>query len=285
MRKIIFTIAMLSILAAPAFAQQDPDDPGMQDSLIFWCPNDHVDSLNSYQFRFLNIYAVTDDSVMYVHLPLELNAPGGGIIVANVEFLPPFNCDDGYDTVIVNQGCISTMGIADGSVECPPLFTDSLRQLIAIARIIIAPNTPSQLVVFDTCYDDRNGSVAFSDELGEIEITPAIQRAYLSIGSVGIGTYEPIPDALSISQNYPNPFNAATTIEFSLPSELNVELVIYDILGRNVRTLVSGRLEAGAHDVTWDSVDNTGEGTPSGVYFYILRAGDQVMTKKMILIK
>jgi hypothetical protein len=177
------------------------------------------------------------------------------------------------------------MGIADGSVECPPLFTDSLRQLIAIARIIIAPNTPSQLVVFDTCYDDRNGSVAFSDELGEIEITPGIQRGFLSIGSVGIDDKGPVPKIFNLTQNYPNPFNAATTIEFSLPSESNVELVIYDILGRNVRTLVSGWLEGGTHTVTWESADNAGEGRPSGVYFYALRAGDQVMIKKMSLIK
>lgn len=99
-----------------------------------------------------------------------------------------------------------------------------------------------------------------------------------------------IPKVFSLKQNYPNPFssgatslalgggNSATTIEFSLPSAVEVSLKIYNALGQEVASPVNRRLLAGTYAVTWEAGK-----LPSGVYIYQLRAGNQVATKKMIL--
>ena len=90
----------------------------------------------------------------------------------------------------------------------------------------------------------------------------------------------PVPADFSLHQNYPNPFNPTTTIGFSIPSEDFVLLEIFDVLGREVRTLLKQKMAAGEHTVQFES-----ENLNSGVYFYRLNAGNAVRMKKMILTK
>ena len=94
-----------------------------------------------------------------------------------------------------------------------------------------------------------------------------------------------VPTSYELSQNYPNPFNPSTTIKFSLETRGFVELSVYNILGRKVKTLVSTEMDAGPHDVLWDGTDNSGDMASSGIYFYKLEAGDFVKTKKMLMLK
>lgn len=102
---------------------------------------------------------------------------------------------------------------------------------------------------------------------------------------VAIPTAETLPAGYVLEQNYPNPFNPETRIEFALPSSGNVRLIVYNLLGREVRTLVSTVLAAGQHTINWDSRDDAGQAVASGVYFYRLEAGDHTMTRKMMLLK
>jgi len=88
------------------------------------------------------------------------------------------------------------------------------------------------------------------------------------------------PFSYRLLENYPNPFNPTTQISYSLAKASNVTLTIYDILGREVATLVNGKNEPGEHSVSWNALN-----VPSGVYFYRIVAGDFVQTKKMILLK
>ncbi len=102
-----------------------------------------------------------------------------------------------------------------------------------------------------------------------------------------------IPKRFGLSQNYPNPFNPTTAMSFQLPAPTGVEgsamtfvsLKVYDILGREVRTLVDGIGQAGAYSVQWDGKNERGEAVTSGIYLYQLHAGNIVMTRKMLLIK
>ena len=89
-----------------------------------------------------------------------------------------------------------------------------------------------------------------------------------------------VPDRMIIHQNYPNPFNPTTTFEFDLPKTSEVSLRIYNILGEEVKTLVSDRLAAGTYSHEWDASN-----LASGVYLYRLQAGDYVETRKMVLMK
>ncbi|MCF8242720.1 MAG: T9SS type A sorting domain-containing protein [Melioribacteraceae bacterium] len=86
-------------------------------------------------------------------------------------------------------------------------------------------------------------------------------------------------------QNYPNPFNPTTTINFSLPSKEIVKLQIYDMLGREVNTLLNNEFESGEHNIVWDGTDNAGNKLSSGVYLYRLTAGNFIKSHKMIYLK
>jgi hypothetical protein len=89
-----------------------------------------------------------------------------------------------------------------------------------------------------------------------------------------------IPSSFSLSQNYPNPFNPITSIRFDLPKISHTKLIVYNILGKEVTTLVNEKLNAGSYQVSWD-----GRNYPSGVYFYKLITDEFVGTKKMVLLK
>ena len=89
-----------------------------------------------------------------------------------------------------------------------------------------------------------------------------------------------LPQEVALRQNYPNPFNPATQITYELPQQTEVHLVVYDMLGREVATLVEGAVEAGVHSVNFD-----GANLSSGVYIYRLQAGNTVRSRKLTLIK
>ena len=89
-----------------------------------------------------------------------------------------------------------------------------------------------------------------------------------------------LPLTFNLSQNYPNPFNPSTNIKYSLPSSSNVVLKIYDVSGKEVKTLISSEQPAGVHNYSFNASD-----LASGIYFYSLRAGKYTQTRKMILMK
>jgi hypothetical protein len=98
----------------------------------------------------------------------------------------------------------------------------------------------------------------------------------------------PIPEDHNIlNQNYPNPFNNKTIVEYYLQgiSEREIEIGIYNILGQKVRTLYKGIQSGGSHSIYWDGRDDYDNDVPSGIYFYQLKSGDQVISKKMLYLK
>lgn len=100
-----------------------------------------------------------------------------------------------------------------------------------------------------------------------------------------IDDFVPLPSRFQVRQNYPNPFNPTTRIEFSLPERARVTVNVYNILGQKVRQLVDRTLPGGEHFTTWDGTDQNNQRVASGLYFYRVRAGDSVDSKKMILLK
>ena len=100
------------------------------------------------------------------------------------------------------------------------------------------------------------------------------------------GVTTDVPLEFALSQNYPNPFNPTTTIEFSLARTVPVDLKIYDMLGREVVTLLQNNsVNPGRFLIRWDGRNRLGQSVATGVYFYRLVAGDFVQTKKMLLMK
>ncbi len=121
------------------------------------------------------------------------------------------------------------------------------------------------------------GSKATRMDLQNVQVTLA---APPKITGVEVPPNDNMPTTYSLSQNYPNPFNPSTTINFALPKSGNVTLNVYDVLGRLVKTLVSGDLNAGYHTINFNA-DNLA----SGVYFYRIKAGSFVSVKKLMLLK
>ena len=105
----------------------------------------------------------------------------------------------------------------------------------------------------------------------------------VAAGGTGIAIVR--SDKLVLYQNCPNPFNPNTTISFTLPEKTRAELSVYDVDGKLVAVLVNDALDKGFKEVTWDGKDYHGIPVSSGVYFYRLKAGKQVLTRKMVVLK
>jgi hypothetical protein len=94
-----------------------------------------------------------------------------------------------------------------------------------------------------------------------------------------------MPKTIELGQNYPNPFNPNTTITFSLPESMDIELEIFNLQGQKVKSLAKGIHSAGPHQVSWDGRDENGNRVASGVYIYQLLSGNQRIAKKMNFLK
>ena len=97
--------------------------------------------------------------------------------------------------------------------------------------------------------------------------------------------YISVPGEFALHQNYPNPFNPVTTINYDLAKDGHVSIVVYDLLGREVKTLVNKVQNAGYASIRWDGTDNLGKTLASGMYFYQMYTGDFILVRKMVLLK
>ena len=109
--------------------------------------------------------------------------------------------------------------------------------------------------------------------------------APLTSGSITVYNQAAIPTEFTLSQNYPNPFNPNTTIEFSVPADVNITLNVFDIMGRQVTSLINGQVTSGYHQVVWDGMDSNGTPVSAGMYIYALQGEGVSMTRKMVMIK
>ncbi|MDC0164793.1 tandem-95 repeat protein [bacterium] len=104
-------------------------------------------------------------------------------------------------------------------------------------------------------------------------------RPVLSVGEASI------PEVFALHQNYPNPFNPTTTINYDIPESQIVSIMIYDVMGREVRTLINEFQELGYKAIRWDATDNLGRSVSAGMYIYTIQAGDFRQVRKMVLLK
>ena len=106
----------------------------------------------------------------------------------------------------------------------------------------------------------------------------------LTNGELGLGK-NTLPSSFVLDQNYPNPFNPETKITFTLPEDSNTSLVVYDLLGTEIKTLINNVRQAGAHTISWNGADNEGNLVSGGVYLYRIKSGKFTLTKKMLFLK
>ncbi len=162
------------------------------------------------------------------------------------------------------------------------------------------------LTVVDSAFDSLGGIWNIVN-VGNIDSDPALEILYTSSTPFGGSLFVPdttgpivvvdmvgtaigdqrgfLASGYQLDQNYPNPFNPTTTIPFNLQKAGQVQLIVYDILGNKVRTLVNGNMAAGLHTVTWNGLNNAGQAVASGMYIYKLVTNGISISKKMQLLR
>jgi hypothetical protein len=169
----------------------------------------------------------------------------------------------------------------NGKVET---FTSNHGQLAGIIdQISGLPTTKSQDVVWYVEATDGLYVTESTPPNNDPQSRPGYRLKLTKDGILGIG--DVAPAAFALSQNYPNPFNPSTMISYALPKSTQVSVVVYDLLGNKVKTLVNESADAGSYDVVWNATNDLGVQVPSGNYILKMVAGDFTQTRKMTLLK
>ena len=131
-----------------------------------------------------------------------------------------------------------------------------------------------------TVYMEHISPLSFINDNGPSNLNPIIYKTFTKTVTTGVEDNKNVVNSFSLEQNYPNPFNPSTSIKFTLAEQGNVSLVVYDMLGREVATLLNGVQTAGDHQVTFNASK-----LASGMYVYTIKAGNFTASKKMLLMK
>jgi len=146
----------------------------------------------------------------------------------------------------------------------------------------------SGTMVFSVSFDAQDEDVSYgrypdgSDTWQQMNPTPGSTNTNLLSND---NSFYSAPEYFSLGQNYPNPFNPQTQFHYDLPKSGNIHLGIYDVLGKEVYTLINGYQRAGKHNVLWTGINNKGLQVQSGIYFYRLTTDSEITTKKMVYTK
>ncbi len=245
-------------------------------------------------------------AVKYESNPYWGWAIGASYITPESCNLGDLNCDGNYNVldIVTLANCIlagSCYGRVDDASEAALIKKDNLVSIEANGFIGGVQMTLSHGSDFSIEMTDR---ALFADYLTTgnetrlLVITPESEELFSYNGEFEIteiivanSQYEvsvvdmPIATSFRLSDAYPNPFNPETRIRFQLAENSNVRLMIYDVLGRKVRTLVSDRMDAGNHVINWDGLNDAGTDVASGMYVYRIKAGDFIAHRKMLLVR
>lgn len=210
-----------------------------------------------------------------------------------VEAIVPGDYDnDGLDTMTVNY-------VSNGSQK---LFYLPFPPIQRLLYILFEDDTVS---MDHYCFDLEDGWVSFGTvpwsgvtismtAVVSYDLDFAVSNWDPTVGnyvfvnrssSIDVEDVSILSDEFQLSQNYPNPFNQVTTIQYDLPERVHVALTIYDILGREIRTLVNTLQEPGHRSIVWDTTNNFGQSASAGVYLYRIEAGEFVQIKKLLLLR
>jgi len=222
------------------------------------------------------------DLLLRAYITESTATPPGPIIELSADtvyFPDTYFGETSYYTLTISNG---------GSENNLQINTMSLQQSVDVFALpplsyplVIGPLSSEDIELsfspIETDDQDFSGMLGILHNAGPTTLVP-IYGTGLTLSAFQRG--DETPGAYVLLQNHPNPFNPTTSIGFALPNAQEVELVVYNVMGEAVATLVDGEMGAGYH-----FVDFTGENLTSGIYFYRLTAGDYTEMKKMILMK
>jgi hypothetical protein len=196
--------------------------------------------------------------------------PISGELWASVR--PILGAKDNIFKLNISTGSSKLVGSTGFKVPTKDITFDSKGRLFGV---IDSGSTQSYLVSIDT--STAAGKVIGGMNIPNVETIDLVSNAATAV-EPATGTQ--IPERFMLGQNYPNPFNSITNYELGITNEEHIDLKVYDVLGREVATLVSDLLKPGVYRVRWDA-----SGFASGIYFSTLTAGGVQITRRMILMK
>ena len=161
-------------------------------------------------------------------------------------------------------------------------FADNMKVAENSGTIEIMNNSEQLVIAYDI--KDNGYWILAGDEEYRLSGSGEI-IVYGDVTRFTLNKVTEIPLAYSVSQNYPNPFNPTTTIRYELPEHSNVSIMIYDLMGRSVTTLVNDVEVPGYKSVVWDGTDSFGKPVSAGLYLYQIKAGNFTRVRKMALLK
>jgi len=172
-------------------------------------------------------------------------------------------------------------------------FDDHYTEVIEVAFLRwdeIVADTPQMFSIMCNDPDEDHTVEALEWGRGIFAKTGPVEYASIvysseSVPSVLVATDPVVVSDYVLHQNYPNPFNPSTRISFTLPQNAHVSLVVYNMLGQRVKTLMDQSLSMGVHQAVWDGTNDSGEAVTNGLYFYSLRSELGVETRKMMFMK
>ncbi|MBI1807082.1 MAG: T9SS type A sorting domain-containing protein [Ignavibacteria bacterium] len=230
--------------------------------------------------RGASVISPADNGEATTDLGADLAADPGQNLV--VKFTLPTYVTGTAGTIPISFGASAGVRIEDGTFFDPKVankFSTSTRGAISL-RLGFSFTVPYNALIGDTyagtvlCTVSYDGSPGAANSAQDSGITSASSVAAITVTV----SEDIIPRQFSLHQNFPNPFNSTTTIRYDLPELSSVSLKIYNPLGQEIATLLSGAASAGTYVAHWQA-----DAFPSGVYFYRIKAGSFIQVKKMIL--
>ena len=198
-----------------------------------------------------HLTSIQEEVPVTIPVALEANVAGEFSLSWNVESLP-----EGWIAQLLDKQLDRSYDLSESSAVSIILDNNSSKTKELV--LPIAPGTRSQ----------------------QKTTSPRFELVLKSPVSTGVETPDDLPQAFDLHQNYPNPFNPTTQINYAVPQAGKIQLVVYDMLGREVATLVDDRQSPGRYSVSFDA-----SALASGIYIYRLQSGATVLTRKMTLIK
>ncbi|MCL5020859.1 MAG: choice-of-anchor D domain-containing protein, partial [Bacteroidetes bacterium] len=222
------------------------------------------------------------DTVNFKVLKHKAVLPKPTVITAH-EFVSNPEAHEGsvieIDTLYYSSGTWPAEG-SNGSIYYKPKDgTDSVQIFVDKDTEVDGTAQPEDPVTFKGILSQYSSSSTILND--GYELIPRDTNDIKHVVIQGIsGRTNGIPDKFYLSQNYPNPFNPTTTIEFGLPKEAQVQIAVYNVLGQRVAVLVDAVMKAGNHRIAFNA-----SRLASGVYFYVMRAGENIFKHKMLMMK
>lgn len=244
----------------------------------------------------LNTYTTADTTLQLTSL-LRLTTYFWRVQATNIGGSSLFSGTNSFITIIAAPAAPAAVSPAANAIDIPVLPEFSWSEVVTATkyRLQIAADNQFATIVVDTVVFEKTTAKLTTPLQGETpyfwrvsaaniggESAYSTARLFTTVSTVGVEEKREsgIPTEFALSQNYPNPFNPTTTIEFALPRSSEVKLVIYDLAGRVVAELASGKFDVGYHEIVFDASNLV-----SGIYYYRLKAGDFVSVKKLTLLK